>query len=695
MNTKLPKKYVEILFIIGMGLALIIAAITASLAWFTSNSTVSSQNTRLTSQDNDRLDVSIPDVSLEYDKYMGQTGTQYNGEDFPYFIEFTPVVIEWNFYDPESSTYFLRTSFSPSSFIDFVFASQPDEILTEEKLDRNFTMRFHLLEYNQETETYEETGAVFRPENGYLRNIETGELLRLGNQSTTAFRMIIYFQGEYAFRMLMDTQANIPSQYRFQFSDEIYMFATFNLYTLFEMKSLLTLHFNSTGYGPGFTELQGGYSGTPSTQITFTGASLVDENGNERDYPVPEIRNNGEIDYSLYFEDWFTWYPNAETGISEARIYRNEKSEGVYVLEETFLKNSPSMMNAKWNNSNSVILDLNYGSTPSTEYPLRPKGNYYSDAGYVRYDSATKQLYVYNPSGTSMQLCNSFTPPTRNDHTFVGWSLTPNGTENVFNSGNDYIITPDEDLELYAIWEETVDITFNIHETWGENYANVINGSISKTGTSLTLTNGKYVDNARILRDMFTYLSDFNISAFVDRTSGTDETLTLKGWKYLNASGIWEEITASTSFQITQNIQLYPIWNERKVNTITVDLYQTWRVVGISYFAACSFSIGTRVELDRYNLKFNDNYTGNFTGTSGNQSVVISNVPEGVSLDKIGLNISMTDKSTVLINYEFKYLATNSNDLNSSLNSYNPIRYDMTSAITVNTTVYVYCDNNL
>ena len=96
---KLLNKRTQILLIAAIGIIMLLSTVTVTLAWYTANSSVSADNATLTSQEANKLDVIIPELSGEYNRYMGQTGLEPmvdGNNDQPYKLEYTPVKITSN-----------------------------------------------------------------------------------------------------------------------------------------------------------------------------------------------------------------------------------------------------------------------------------------------------------------------------------------------------------------------------------------------------------------------------------------------------------------------------------------------------------------------------------------------------------------------------------------------------------------------
>lgn len=694
---KLPKKYIQILIVIGMSIALLFAGVTVSLAWYISQDKVEANQAMITSKDVEKLEVIVPEMSGDYDKYMGQTGLQYDGEDYPYTIVYTPVSIKANVAESVSSTY-LKCYFTESTYIDFVLPTEPDYHLTKEEIANNFTMRMAEV-VSDGGEGYTETGTVYVYENGFFRDSVTGEIISLNDGQEHLFSLTIYFVGEAGLRELETTQEDIDDKYLFAFSDERFMFSEFYLYAMFEVGSMRYLQFNSKGYDEEYKVMSDDgitYTGTGIAGMSYTGGSLMDANGVEHDYPIPELFANGSTAYNKYFMDWFYWAYDEEAGADKPRIYRenDDVTNGVYSLQLSNIIENNATFHAKWANSMKITFDANYENAPKLgETYVRPQSNYYKGAGYLEYNKDTKEISVYNPSqGQDVALINTIPAPTRDGYVFLGWATTPDATYDnangtistgAFNAGNQYKLAYGEDITLYAVWRESVKITIAVEDTWGDGYATLSNGKVTFYGSNVAVSNGVAIIDALSGEDLFTQLK--NITATATATiNGTGEVreLTLKGWADENGN----LITESSTYALTENLTIYPIWNERNTYTITIDLYQTWKV-GVEYYAQGSASVTNAIVIDGYKVLFNGQETIEFIADSGNENIVITNIAEGIGLSGISIEFD-TEKTNSLYSYECLILESNAVD--GTLVSFDYTEYDESTPIVEDKMLYAY-----
>ena len=695
---KLPKKYIQILIVIGMSIALLFAGVTVSLAWYISQDKVEANQAMITSKDVEKLEVIVPEMSGDYDKYMGQTGLQYDGVDYPYTIVYTPVSIKANVAESVSSTY-LKCYFTESTYIDFVLPTEPDYHLTKEEIANNFTMRMAEV-VSDGGEGYTETGTVYVYENGFFRDSVTGEIISLNDGQEHLFSLTIYFIGEAGLRELETTQEDIDDKYLFAFSDERFMFSEFYLYAMYEVGSMRYLQFNSKGYDEEYKVMSDDgitYTGTGIAGMSYTGGSLMDANGVEHDYPIPELFANGSTAYNKYFMDWFYWAYDEEAGADKPRIYRenDDVTNGVYSLQLSNIIENNATFHAKWANSMKITFDANYENAPKLgETYVRPQSNYYKGAGYLEYNKDTKEISVYNPSqGQDVALINTIPAPTRDGYVFLGWATTPDATYDnasgtistgAFNAGNQYKLAYGEDITLYAVWRESVKITIAVEDAWGDGYATLSNGKVTFYGSNVAVSNGVAIIDALSGEDLFTQLKNITATAMATiNVTGEVRELTLKGW----ADEKGNLITESSTYALTENLTIYPVWNERNTYTITIDLYQTW----LSSDACGLASVSSAVILDGYKVLFNGQETIEFVGDE-NTNLVITNIAEGCSISQFNMTIEFEDGSFGVSNMSNPYrcLMLEDNSISGTLISFKYNEYLESTFITEDKIIYAF-----
>ena len=86
MKKQQIRMYLTIIIII----ALFIALVLSSLAWFEANHYLESDSAVVTSAKSMEISLSIPDEQINSESYMGQTGVEYEGLDSPYCLRVPP-----------------------------------------------------------------------------------------------------------------------------------------------------------------------------------------------------------------------------------------------------------------------------------------------------------------------------------------------------------------------------------------------------------------------------------------------------------------------------------------------------------------------------------------------------------------------------------------------------------------------------
>lgn len=673
---KLLNKRTQILLIAAIGIIMLLSTVTVTLAWYTANSSVSADNATLTSQEANKLDVIIPELSGEYNRYMGQTGLEPmvdGNNDQPYKLEYTPVKITSNVVGSGGGT-LLKCTFTDSTYIDFVMPSEPDKKLTQKEINENFTIRLTLLLKNGEAPA---TPTVYQFENGYFREQTSKELLQLDDNTEYQFTMAIYFIREDGLRLLEgENPEKLHEKYTFAFSDEKYMFSTFNLYATFEMAGQKELMFSEIAYTPdvengGYDTLNGYKVGVLELgtykelgHLNYTGASLLDENGNAMHFPTPEIFSlNDVINYEYYFEDWYYTYIDPDTSEIEDRIYR-ETNEGnleyIHTLGFSNISEKTATFNSIWNLSKQITIDYLDGVTEEGVEYVRPKSNYYSANGYLEYDVVTKSIKVYNPKngGKTPELIKTIPAPTRAGKIFMGWATESNAYVNndgtitapAFSAGNSYKLDATSDIDtLYAVWADSVEMTID-----ASGYGNLSNFNAYYNGSPITFTNEVATISVPSGISMWGVLSNVLASdgtamkaeARVDTDSDV-RNLTLNGWQ----DAIGADITSSNSAQITKAFTVYPVWSGWKTSSLTIDLVQDWYWTAFSkqYVAVGSARITERKVINGSTLTYSPNNGLALTSTDAENfgdriedgetlsiaetCMVIGNIPENTVIE--------------------------------------------------------------
>ena len=606
---KLNIKNPRMLAFLTTGLALLVAIITSSIAWFTASgaATVSTRALTLTAKDSAAMLLEVPDLAAEYERYMGETGTEYDGEDSPYLVEYTPVIIEYSEDENSAGKYLTYYFDSETSYIQRVIQGSAPITFTSDDLWDNFTMNLVELSLRvdeneepvldeEDNEIYDPTGVEYYGENGYFRKVGDGTLLQL-TPGKHVYTLNIYFQGDVGYHLLQATHADIDDEYAFDYCDELFMFATFHLNATFNMVDLHDLVLSGSHiYDGAYNTIDShsiafDVSGGTTVSMNFTGFSLQKADGTYEVLRVPELLDDGNVDYAYYFKDWISSYTDDED-VTTYYHYRATKANGtpdsVVTLSMRPLRGATETLSSCW--GESYVLSFGNVVDAIDECYVRPQGTYYPNAGYLTYVPGTKSLSVNNPrggqvsasnaAGTSSGISNTIPAPEREGYRFLGWSLTEpasdyaadddvSGLTYAFTSGNNYRYDfgasgNGHDLTLYAVWQELgVNVTFVVDGTWGHNYATVVGDHITYKGVNYDF------DNNTVTLELPKHTDLSTITATGVATIGdVQRNLTLKCWNYLS-SGVY--YGADDSYDIEEDVTVYAMWNERAEHTITMD----------------------------------------------------------------------------------------------------------------------------
>lgn len=719
------------MIVLATSVALLIAIITTSFAWFAAQGAqrVYIETMQLQAASRTNLVLDIPELSAEYERYMGQTGIQYDGDDYPYLVEYSPISITFApTAEYDEGTYMVYYIDSGTTYIKMsISGSEPTHPSSDDLWD-NFVINLKRLELivDEETgepildgdgnETFSDTGEMYYGENGYFRDVSTGSLLSITG-GTYYFTLYLYFQGDVGYHLLQETQEDIDEKYTFDYSVVSYMFARFHLSAVFDLQGVRSLAFTSGALDTSYEEIEDVAGSTAARSITgFDFVNLSDT------YPIPELYKQEEystpIDYSHYFVDWiYTEQDEDENDVFY--IYRKVKAEGtasnvVTMRLKPFREKNPSLR-SMWGNSYAVTFSDGLTHAAAEEYEpdvayVRPRSNFYQGAGYMTYDTVTQVVTVHNPApddSGELVYKDAYTiaAPTRQGYRFLGWATTAQtvplgqqGINHAFTAGNNYRRNVNAATTLYAVWQEIgVNVTFHLNETWGDNYATVVGTNV--TGGGHTYTN--IVDGAITVEiAKHTNLTTYNANATATITStSTARALTVKYWTYYDSSSK-TYVKVTNSYDLTDDVDLYPVWNQRGEYTLTLDT----RMAPSTQTMYGKFNLSNPINLSHYTLVFNDgsDHTSGSIGNANNDVTV--KVLEGMSLADLGLSfaeirlklgVSDTNvKGTGLGKYDFEnwYTGANNDKLPSAWGSNNGTVYDPTTAITSNLTVYARFD---
>jgi hypothetical protein len=341
--------------------------------------------------------------------------------------------------------------------------------------------------------------------------------------------------------------------------------------------------------------------------------------------------------------DWAAKEYNEKKLDYDYLIYRETSSiSDIYKLSTRPLRDKSVTLYALV--GRSPVLTLNLENEQSdVECFMRPTSNYYQKAT-ANYNYTTQTITITNPTIVDGEVQNVVTDtiaaPQKDGFFFVGWSSseTPSYTNGELNDAfNNTGISIDQDTTLYAVYKEKAYVDLTIPTTWGNNYARLTNISVTKGGNAITTSNGVASIFAEKNTDAYDSLKSY--SATATATIGTEtRALTLKGWTYNNGNE-WVMLSSTNTFALGTNTTLYAVWNERKTYTLQLDLYSSWEppLSTITYSVTGRITLNAVNVAEGYNVRFNGNSSGTFTGSSGN-NVTITNIPEGISLNNIVTN---------------------------------------------------------
>lgn len=433
-------KKLKLIIALIISVCTFVAGVVATYTWYTHQNVVDTSNTAVESSTTPSVFAGFPDGELNTEKYYGQTGIEYNGDDYPYILSYSPVTIKPRGLD--SKPRYLNAGIEG---IQVILAGkdehgQPvvENYLLTTQIGKNmlshFTFRMNLVYYNDGTSDVP-VNKIYKNENGYIVD-PAGAPLLLQNGHTYYFDLQIVFQSEEGYNLLSTTQSDIGSEYIFPLSNQRYMFSNIKISFNFGLSELLRVGLNPTG-------------GTVTPiSLSTTGQGLLD---------LPDPTRN------LYtFNGWY---------------YDIECTKP---FEEDSLKTSPIRQN--------ITIYAGWTAMPKVTF------NY----NMVGYTPQSTDTYV-EKGGKAIEP----DAPVFANYQFVGWSENPSATyanfaENEYNF--DSAINADK--MLYAVWRKQYTVVLNIPQASlipynGEllQYVGGVGTIVSTTTYNLVLFEGETIDS--------------------------------------------------------------------------------------------------------------------------------------------------------------------------------------------------------
>lgn len=396
------KKF-KIIMMLTIAVLSFLAAAVATYTWYVNQNVADTNFATVGSSTTPSLFAGFPDGELNTEKYYGQTGIQYNGEDYPYILTYSPVTVKPEGLDEtpryitaglEGLKVILSGKDEHGQPIEEIYLAN-DEIGQE--MLSHFTFRMNMFSYfNGITDV--PVNINYKQENGFLVNASTGAPLLMEKDYEYFFELQIIFQSETGYNLLQTTQADISASYIFPLSNQKYMFSNIKISLSFGLKELYKVNLNPNG-------------GTCSTSyLATTGNGLLS-------LPVAER--------SLY--TFNGWYYDEECTI-------------------------PFLNNSLKNNAISSDMTVYAGWTAMPKITFN-----YNWAGYT---PATTTTYI--TKGTKI---TKPADPTYSGVVFVGWSENQSATYVTFAENEyDFNTIVNADKTLYGVWRRTYTFTLNVDQ---------------------------------------------------------------------------------------------------------------------------------------------------------------------------------------------------------------------------------------
>lgn len=395
-------KKMKLIIALIISVCTFIAGVVATYTWYTNQNLVDTTNTAVESSTTPSLFAGFPDGELNTEKYYGQTGIEYNGDDYPYILNYSPVTVK-----PVGLDAKLRYLNAGIEGVQVILAGKDEHgqpivetYITSTQIGRemlsHFTFRMTLLYYNDGVADIE-VNKVYKDENGFVVD-PSGAPLLLQSGYIYYFDLQVVFQSEEGYKLLHSTQNDIGVEYTFPLSRQKYMFSNIKISFNFGLSELFNVNLNPTG-------------GTVTpTSVPTTGKGLL-----TLPEPTKELHT-----FNGWYYDLDCTQPFAENSLTTNPI------------------------------TQSITIYAGWTAMPAITFNANMTG--YLPESTVTY--IEKGAQVTKP-----------TDPVFSSYRFVGWSENPDATYVDFDTYEyDFSTAVYADKTLYAIWRKEYTVTLNIRQ---------------------------------------------------------------------------------------------------------------------------------------------------------------------------------------------------------------------------------------